>query len=74
MFLNQRTKEIGTHNPIKPRRRYWKEKEVVEVHDGGVVQRWSPAGQLIFNYKTLVAVSAKIELRDIKNCGAGDLR
>ena len=57
-----------------PRRRYWKEKEVVEVHDGGVVQRWSPAGQLIFNDKILVAVSTKIELRDIKNCGTGDLR
>ena len=57
-----------------PRRRYWKEKEVVEVQDGGVVQRGRPAGQLIFNDKILVAVSTKIELRDIKNCGTGDLR
>ena len=33
MFLHQKTKKTGIHNP-KKRRRYWEKKEeVVDVHD-----------------------------------------
>ena len=69
MFLNQRTKETGTHNPIHQVVDIGKKNKDVDDHDGGVVERWSPAGQLIFYHKILVAVLTKIELRDIKNCG-----
>ena len=63
MFLHQKTKETGIHNPKKAqvsgkkrsrRNPWWSE----------VVQRWSSAGQLNFNYNILVAVSTNIGLCD----------
>ena len=55
------TKDAGTHNPID---QGVDNKNIYTVHDDlKLLQRWSPAGQLIFLLKLLllVAVSTKLD-------------
>ena len=65
------TRETLIHNP-KKMRRYREKRSRRSPWWREVVQRWSSAGQLNFNYNTLEAVSTNIGLCDINNCGTRD--
>ena len=67
-------KDQGDWYPQSKKRRRYRKKRRSRRSPGWwreVVQRWSSAGQLNFNYTILVAVSTNIGLcdRDINNCG-----
>ena len=53
----------------KKRRKYRRRRSCRSPWWREVVQWWSSAGQLNFNYNILVAVSTNIGLCDINNCG-----
>ena len=66
-------KDQGDWDPqSKKMRRYRKKRSRRSPWWREVVQRWSSAGQLNFNYNKLVAVSTNIGLCDINNCGTRD--
>ena len=68
MFLHQKTKKTGIHNPKKGDV-IGKKRSRRDPWWGEVAQRWSSTGQLSFTYNILVAVSTNIGLCEFNNRG-----